>query len=81
VWIYWNKAPEEIFKEEVEMLRKEGARLPEELTRQQLRQEKIGGTSSHWDSSKHRIKIKWNAEKNDPTTMRISTGFSSNTKT
>jgi hypothetical protein len=38
--------------------------------RQQLRKEKSclsSGTSSNWDSSKHRTKVKWNAEKHDQT--------------
>lgn len=67
-----EKTPEEIFKEEVERLRKEGSRLLEEeqeLMRQQLRLERLHvspATSSNWDSSKHRIKIRWNAEKGDP---------------
>lgn len=68
-----TKTPEEIFKEEFDRLRKEGSRLVEEeqeLMRQQLRQElknRTEATPSSWDSSKHRIKIKWKASKTDPT--------------
>ncbi len=71
IWLdFWL---EEIFKKGVERLKKGGSRLLEEeqeLMRQQLRKEKSclsSGTSSNWDSSKHRTKIKWNAEKHDPT--------------
>lgn len=66
------KTPEEIFKDEFDRLRKEGSRLVEEeqeLMRQQLRQElqKTATTNPTWDSSKHRIKIKWKATKDDIT--------------
>lgn len=66
-----NKTPEEIFKEEFDRLRKEGSRLVEEeqeMMRQQLRQEllKRETTTPTWDSSKHRIKIKWKTAKDDP---------------
>lgn len=65
------KTPEEIFREEFERLRKDGNRLVEEeqeSMRQQVRQERINRetVASSWDSSKHRIKIKWKASKNDP---------------
>lgn len=67
-----NKTPEELFQEEFERLRKEGSKLIEdeqELMRQQLREEKAmqSGKESSWDASKHRIKIKWKAEKDDIT--------------
>ncbi|XP_063696543.1 dnaJ homolog subfamily C member 17 [Culicoides brevitarsis] len=66
-----TKTPEEIFKEEFDRLRKEGSRLVEEeqeLMRQQLRQEILKAEKTpSWDSSKHRIKIKWKAAKDDPT--------------
>ncbi|XP_001849725.2 dnaJ homolog subfamily C member 17 [Culex quinquefasciatus] len=68
-----NKTPEELFQEEFERLRKEGSKLIEEeqeLMRQQLREErdemqKGGGGKPSWDSSQHRIKIKWKVEKGD----------------
>lgn len=65
-----TKTPEELFKEEFDRLRKEGSRLVEEeqeMMRQQLRQELLKTeTTPTWDSSKHRIKIKWKASKDDP---------------
>ncbi|XP_055605368.1 dnaJ homolog subfamily C member 17-like [Uranotaenia lowii] len=66
-----NKTPEEIFQEEFERLRKEGSKLvaeEQELMRQQLRQElsQQQKQQSSYDPSKHRIKIKWKAEKCDP---------------
>lgn len=66
-----QKTPEELFQEEFERLRKEGSKLIEEeqeLMRQQLREEKAmqGKAQSSWDPSKHRIKIKWKAGKDDP---------------
>ncbi|XP_058817475.1 dnaJ homolog subfamily C member 17, partial [Topomyia yanbarensis] len=65
-----NKTPEELFQEEFERLRKEGSKLIEEeqeLMRQQLREEREmqKRSESSWDASKHRIKIKWKAEKDD----------------
>ncbi|XP_059621234.1 dnaJ homolog subfamily C member 17 [Phlebotomus argentipes] len=60
------KSPEEELKEEIERLRKEGSRLLEEeqeLLRQQIHQ--TLNNSTQWDSSKHRIKIKWTAAKGD----------------
>ncbi|XP_062561069.1 dnaJ homolog subfamily C member 17 [Armigeres subalbatus] len=66
-----QKTPEELFQEEFERLRKEGSKLLEEeqeFMRQQLREEKTLQDKSHssWDPSKHRIKIKWKAGKEDP---------------
>ncbi|XP_055640040.1 dnaJ homolog subfamily C member 17 [Toxorhynchites rutilus septentrionalis] len=66
-----NKTPEELFQEEFERLREEGSKLIEEeqeLMRQQLREEKQmhSRAESGWDASKHRIKIKWPAGKDDP---------------
>lgn len=61
------KSPEDELKEEIERLRKEGSRLLEEeqeLLRQQIHQTLQNSTV--WDSSKHRIKIKWHAAKGDP---------------
>lgn len=65
-----EKSPEEQFKEEMERLRKEGSRLLEEeqeLMRKQLAEDRLQkqGSSSQWDSSQHRIKIKWKADKSD----------------
>ncbi|CAO1378033.1 unnamed protein product [Diamesa serratosioi] len=67
------KTPEEIFKDEVERLMKESKKLLEEendIMRQHLYQERCKAHSSastvKWDSSKHRIKLKWSADKNDP---------------
>jgi len=50
---------------------KENKKLLEEeneILRQQIYRERQSTqmTSSAWDSSKHRIKIKWNADKDDP---------------
>ncbi|CAD7092102.1 unnamed protein product [Hermetia illucens] len=64
-----QKTPEEQLKDEIERLRKEGSRLLEEeqeLMRQQLREERLK-REHHFDSSQHRIKIKWKAAKDDPT--------------
>lgn len=67
-----EKSPEEQLKEEMERLRKEGSRLLEEeqeMMRKQLAEErlKMQDSSSRWDSSQHRIKIKWKADKTDDT--------------
>lgn len=67
-----DKSPEEQLKDEIERLRKEGSRLLEEeqeKMRKQLAEERLRMQegSSTWDSSKHRIKIKWKAEKGDDT--------------
>lgn len=67
-----SQTPEEIFKSEFERIMKENAKLLEEeneLLRQQIYKERQGSslTTSTWDSSKHRIKIKWAADKDDPT--------------
>uniref|UniRef100_A0A6B2EBU6 DnaJ homolog subfamily C member 17 n=1 Tax=Phlebotomus kandelakii TaxID=1109342 RepID=A0A6B2EBU6_9DIPT len=62
------RSPEEELKQEIERLRKEGSRLlqeEQELLRQQIHQ--TLQTSAKWDSSQHRIKIKWRAEKGDST--------------
>lgn len=61
--------PEEIFKAEFERIMRENKKLLEdenEILRQQIykeRQATQSSTSASWDSSKHRIKIKWSAEK------------------
>lgn len=69
-----TKTPEELFKEEIERLQKEGSRLlaeERELMQKQLAEERarMMGTASvsQWDSSQHRIKIKWKASKDDQT--------------
>ncbi|XP_035895241.1 dnaJ homolog subfamily C member 17 [Anopheles stephensi] len=68
-----NKTPEELFQEEFERLRKEGSKLiqeEQELMRRQLQEElRMMQTAStpSWDSSQHRIKIRWKAEKSDTT--------------
>lgn len=66
-----DKSPEEQLKDEMDRLRKEGSRLLEEeqeLMRKQLAEErlKMHETVNQWDSSQHRIKIKWKADKTDP---------------
>lgn len=66
---YDNRTPEEILKSEMDRLRNEGSTLLEEeqeLMRQQLRQERTL-IANHWDSTQHRIKIKWKADKTDLT--------------
>lgn len=68
-----DKSPEELLKDEMERLRKEGSRLLEEeqeMMRKQLAEDRLKmqeGCSNQWDSSLHRIKIKWKAEKCDAT--------------
>lgn len=68
-----GKSPEEELQAEMDRLRKEGSRLlaeEQELMRKQLEEERrkmTGQLSSHFDSSQHRIKIKWKAEKGDDT--------------
>lgn len=64
-----TRTPEEILKSEMDRLRNEGSTLLEEeqeLMRQQLRQERTL-IANHWDSSQHRIKIKWKVAKTDET--------------
>lgn len=66
-----TRTEEEIFKAEVDRLRKEGSKLIEEekelmhqeLMKERERQATGNARYSSWDSSKHRIKIKWAAEK------------------
>lgn len=63
-----TKSPEEQFKAEMERLRKEGSQLlqeEQELMQKHLFEERQA--SRKWDSSQHRIKIKWKADKNDST--------------
>jgi DnaJ family protein C protein 17 len=67
-----NKTPEELFKAELDRIMKENNKLLEEeneILRQQIyreRQTTRMPSAAAWDSSKHRIKIKWNADKDDP---------------
>lgn len=66
------KSPEQQLADEIARLRKEGSRLlaeEQELMQKQLREERLNmnnGAPAEWDSSQHRIKIKWKAEKHDP---------------
>lgn len=64
------QTPEEIFKAELERIMKENKKLLEdenEILRQQIYKERLNvqPSSSSYDSSKHRIKIKWNADSGD----------------
>lgn len=70
------KTPEEIFKAEFERIMKENKQMLEEeneILRQQIYKERQSGQAARasaaaaFDSSKHRIKLKWNADKDDPT--------------
>lgn len=66
-----TKTPEEIFKAEFDRIMKENAKILEEeneILRQQIYKERQSTkpSTTSWDSSKHRIKIKWNADKDDP---------------
>lgn len=65
-----SQSPEEIFKTEFDRIMKENKKLLEEeneIMRQQIYKDRCSAQSmnSSWDSSKHRIKIKWNADKDD----------------
>lgn len=66
-----SQTPEEIFKSELERIMKENKQLLEEeneIMRQQIFKERQATqmpSASSWDSSKHRIKVKWNALKDD----------------
>ena len=65
-----SQTPEEIFKAEFERIMKENAKLLEEeneIMRQQIYKERQSSrpAAALWDSSKHRIKIKWIADKED----------------
>lgn len=67
------QTPEEAFKAELERIMRENKNLLEEeneyLRQQIFKERQIGKQSSAsvWDSSKHRIKIRWEADKNDET--------------
>jgi DnaJ homolog subfamily C member 17 len=66
-----TQTAEDAFKAELDRIMKENKKLLEEeneILRQQIFKERqIGKPSAApaWDSSKHRIKIKWNSEKTD----------------
>ncbi|CRK90771.1 CLUMA_CG004463, isoform A [Clunio marinus] len=65
-----SQTPEEIFKTELERIMRENKKFLEEeneLLRQQIYKERhvFSSSSTTWDSSKHRIKIKWSTDKND----------------
>ncbi|CAH1098973.1 unnamed protein product [Psylliodes chrysocephalus] len=64
-----HKTADQILKEEIERLRKEGSKQVEEeieIVKRELKKEQNKNTE-YWDGSKHRIKIKWTADKNDST--------------
>ncbi|XP_065161478.1 dnaJ homolog subfamily C member 17 [Atheta coriaria] len=61
-----GKSAAQLFKEEIDRLRKEGSKQVEEemeLMRKQFAEEQV--KEEVWDSSKHRIKIKWKSDKHD----------------
>uniref|UniRef100_A0A6P7G3A6 DnaJ homolog subfamily C member 17 n=1 Tax=Diabrotica virgifera virgifera TaxID=50390 RepID=A0A6P7G3A6_DIAVI len=61
-----QKSADELLKAEIERLRKEGSKQVQEeieIVKQQLQKEK--SNPQYWDGSKHRIKIKWSADKHD----------------
>lgn len=67
-----SQSAEEIFKAELERIMRENKKLLEEeneIIRQQIYRERqtASSYSTPWDSSKHRIKVKWNADKDDLT--------------
>lgn len=67
-----NLTPEELFKAEFERIMKENKKILEEeneILRQQIYKDrqKSQTSSLSWDPSKHRIKIKWAADKEDST--------------
>ncbi|KAJ8938449.1 hypothetical protein NQ314_011485 [Rhamnusium bicolor] len=64
-----KKSADELLREEIERLRKEGSKQVEEeveYVKRKLREEQQLNTE-YWDGSKHRIKIKWSANKEDAT--------------
>lgn len=66
-----SQTPEELFKSELERIMRENKKLLEEeneILRQQIYKERQSTqmtSTSSWDSSKHRIKVKWSADKDD----------------
>lgn len=68
-----EKSPEELLKDEVERLRKEGSRLvqeEQELMQRTLAEERLKMMNPQpetaWSPGEYRIKVKWTAEKRDP---------------
>lgn len=83
---YSNKTPEEIFKLELDRIMKENKKMLDEeneILRQEIYKSRVSAqqskpsSASLWDSSKHRIKIKWKAEKDD----KSNGGYSAETLT
>lgn len=80
-----NKTPEEIFKLELDRIMKENKKMLDEeneILRQEIYKSRVGAQQpkssvSSWDSAKHRIKIKWKAEKDD----KSNGGYSTDTLT
>ncbi|RZC37000.1 dnaJ -like subfamily C member 17 [Asbolus verrucosus] len=66
-----NKSDDQKLKEEIERLRKEGSKQVEEeiekINKELKEQLSKRNETSTWNSADHRIKIKWNAVKGDPT--------------
>lgn len=66
-----SRTPEEIYKAEVERVQRENKKILEEeneLIRQKIQQDRMNAQmtpKNSFDSSKHRIKIKWKADKDD----------------
>lgn len=72
---YGNKTPEEIFKMELERVKRENKEMLDkenEILKRQIYNDRVqtqmsSSSTSSWDSSKHRIKIKWKVSKDDST--------------
>lgn len=62
-----QKSPEEVLKEEVERLRKEGSKLLEEEMNYVMQQVRSETAKKDDDGSKCRIKVKWACDKQDDT--------------
>ncbi|KAG5893661.1 hypothetical protein JTB14_028815 [Gonioctena quinquepunctata] len=65
-----QKTADQLLKEEIERLRKEGSKQVEEeveFVKRQLKEERMTKSTENWDGSKFRIKIKWEAKKTDST--------------
>ncbi|XP_018575950.1 dnaJ homolog subfamily C member 17 [Anoplophora glabripennis] len=65
-----GKSPQQLLKEEIERLRKEGSKQVEEEMQyvlNKLKEEQQRSNEGNWDGSTHRIKIKWHVNKNDST--------------
>lgn len=68
-----HKSPEELLKDEIERLRKEGSRLvqeEQELMQKTLAEERLKISNpqpeTQWNPGEYRVKLKWQAEKRDP---------------